>query len=216
MGRRGRFNARTARTVHCVRLRRRYKLARHCTLVEFGMQFSETPRGRSGALVLHERHAGNVVGDRERVAVGSNQRMRGPHVARFDADCRRCRCDELSFRRRWCEFCRGIFGGVSGICDTAGRRSACVLLWHERIGVRTDLPPEQRFGAIAQWQQLPYLSIAACGDAIFAVDHNGCVSAAPDNIETAFSVGVLRYVEQFAWPCAADQRVFVSLSCTIR
>ncbi len=81
---------------------------------------------------------------------------------------------------------------------------------------RTDLPPEQRFGAIAQWQQLPYLSIAACGDAIFAVDHNGCVSAAPDNIETAFSVGVLRYVEQFAWPCAADQRVFVSLSCTIR
>lgn len=78
---------------------------------------------------------------------------------------------------------------------------------------RPDLPPEQRFGAVAQWQDFPY---PLCGNATFEVDHNGCVTAAADATQSNFSVSALKYLQPFAWSCASGQRVVLDISCTIR
>ena len=81
---------------------------------------------------------------------------------------------------------------------------------------RPDLPPEQRWGSLAQWAEVPCTGRASCGEAMFSVDRAGCVTLAADNIQSGFSECVLKYVEQFSWPCAAGQRVRDFVSCTIR
>ena len=79
-----------------------------------------------------------------------------------------------------------------------------------------DVPSAERWGSITQWQQFPCMGSASCGDAMFAVDHAGCVTAAAGGIQSEFSACVLKYVEQFRWSCAADQHVRYGVSCTVR
>lgn len=82
---------------------------------------------------------------------------------------------------------------------------------------RPDLPAAQRWGTLEGSGQFSVeCPPTACGDAMFEVDSAGCVTAAADNIQSEFSACVLKYLEQFSWPCAAHQRVRFYLSCTTK
>jgi len=103
-------------------------------------------------------------------------------------------------------------GGPIPHCAATGRE-ACTFTAVERA----DLPLEQRWGTLEGADEFEVACPpTACGDALFEVDHAGCVTVAPDTIESEYSQCVLDYLEQFSWPCAADQRVRFYRSCTIR
>jgi hypothetical protein len=102
----------------------------------------------------------------------------------------------------------------------AGARAYCSPSSHSECAFtaddRPDLPPEQRWGWLAQWANFACPVDATCGNVTFAVDHDGCVTPAAVNAQSKFSDCVLGYVQQFSWPCAADQQVQYFVSCTLK
>ena len=101
-------------------------------------------------------------------------------------------------------------GGLMTYC--AGRRAACTFTSADL----PDTPPDQRWGWLGGADRFDEgCSPSTCGEAIFEIDGAGCATAAADSIESEYSACMLRYVEQFSWPCAADQRVRFNRSCTV-
>jgi len=104
----------------------------------------------------------------------------------------------------------GMGGGPLSTCSVASSHACSFTLVD-----RPDLPEEERWGTLAGSDQFAAeCPPTACGDAMYDLDHSGCATVAADSVRSEFSACTLRYLEQFRWPCAADQRVRIYASCT--